>query len=49
MRILKALIRLIKDQIRKDREKNELNGLYVDNDIPRALGTRIRRYSNDSK
>ena len=44
MRILKALIRMIRDQIRKDREKNELNGLYVDNEIPRALGTKIRRF-----
>lgn len=49
IRLIKRLGQILRELIEKDREKNELNGLYVNNDTPRALGTRIRRYSNDSK
>ena len=49
IRLIKRLGEILQELIKQDREKNELNGLYVDNEIPRALGTRIRRYSNDSK
>ena len=44
IRILKRLRQILRELIEKNREKNELNGLYVDNEIPRALGTRIRRF-----
>ena len=49
MRILKALVSLIKDFIKTDRQNNELTGLYIINETPKTYGTKIRRFSNDSE
>ena len=43
IQILRSLIRLIREILQDEREKNELNGLYVDNETPRVFGTKIRR------
>lgn len=41
MRLLKTLLEILKDFIASEREQMLHNGLYVDNETPRALGTKI--------
>lgn len=41
--MLKALIRLILDFIREDRERSLYRGLYISEDTPKTYGTKIRR------
>ena len=41
MRLLKALLEIIKAFIASEREQMLYRGLYVDNDTPKALGTKI--------
>ena len=41
MRQLKALLEIIKALIASEREQMLYRGLYVDNDTPKALGTKI--------
>lgn len=41
--MLKELIKLIREILRGEREKNELNGLYIEDTTPRVFGTKIRR------
>lgn len=41
MRQLKALIKYIRELIASERKQMLYRGLYVDNETPRALGTKI--------
>ncbi len=41
MRQLKALLEILKALIASEREQMLYRGLYVDNETPRALGTKI--------
>lgn len=42
--IIKDLIKLLQGFIKEDRDKAELNGLYIKNETPRVFGTKIRRF-----
>lgn len=42
--MLKAFIKLILEILKSDRDKNELNGLYILDETPRVFGTKIRRF-----
>ena len=41
MRLLKMLLEILKGFIASEREQMLYRGLYVDNETPRALGTKI--------
>lgn len=41
MRLLKTLLEILKALIASEREQMLYRGLYVDNETPRALGTKI--------
>lgn len=41
MRQLKALLEILKALIASEREQMLYRGLYVDNETPKALGTKI--------
>lgn len=44
MRLILFLIHLIRDTLETERILAERRGLYVNNEIPKTLGSKIRRF-----
>lgn len=47
LKAIKDLILFIIKELERERCKAEIRGLYINNDIPKTLGSSIRRYRND--
>lgn len=44
MRLLKLVIKLLRDTLERERILSERRGMYVNNEIPKTLGSKIRRF-----